>query len=359
MTHFSVNSCRLIIIVLAIVLLSTHAHARSANKLSPYVQKLLLQAQQVIAAPNDNDKRTVSLSAEQLEEQSTAAIKKLTKIELNDYEETLFHKLQASIHLHKSDYESALPHFEKAWSMKVLEEPEQRQLQHIIAQLAFSQEQWNKAIIQMEDWISYTATQAEKPNAVSVSANDYLILAQSHAKQEQWTAVISPINMAITLKNPAPESWYQLALASHQQLGQNNESISVLQTVLAIYPNMRYWEQLAATYQKAEQYNQALTALRAAYIGGFIKKENHYIWLTQLAMQQNVPLRGAEVLSTAIESGQVKNSTENLKLLANAWLLAKHYKESATVIDQLLEQEPDNEKMLKLRSQLDQHINRT
>lgn len=359
MTNFSIRSYRLVIGVLAIALLSTSSQARNTNKLSPYVQKLLLQAQQVIVPPDESDNSKALASAKQIKEQSTAAINKLNQIKLNSYEEALFHQLQASIHLHKSDYKSALPHAERAWNTKALNEPEQRKLQHIIAQLAFSQEQWDKAIIQMDDWISYTNTQTDKPDAIVVSANDYLILAQGHVKKEQWAAALPPINMAITLKSPAPESWYQLALASHQQLDQKNESIALLKTILPIYPSMRYWEQLAAIYQKTEQYDLALTALRAAHMGGFIKKESHYIWLTQLAMQQNVPLRGAEVLSTAIKDGQVKSSKDNLKLLANAWLLAKHYKDSASIIDQLLEQEPNNKKMQKLRLQITQHINRS
>ncbi|WP_250654905.1 tetratricopeptide repeat protein [Alkalimarinus coralli] len=375
-----------LLVILNILVLLIHsdlANAGNRQRLSPNVQKLLFQAQQVFTTtPKSQQAPAPSspLSPEQLAKQSIAAINELQALELNDYEQALFYKVRGGIALHQSDYKSALVYFEKAWNADIFEPPEQLKLQHMLAQLAFNQEQWKKAINLMSNWVELTiqaanplhdtghrntghktkSSNTDKGNKqrASVSTDDYLVLAQSYAKLEQWADVLPPLNEAIKLKNPAPESWYQLALASHQQLKQDNQSIKLLKQILTIYPKMQYWEQLAAIYHRREQFGLALSALRSAQLGGYMKKERHYVWLAQLAMRQNTPLRGAEALSAAMKNGQVKKNSTNLQLLANGWLLARHYKEARATLTQLLDVDPENKQALKMRQQTAQYINR-
>ena len=166
---------RFFISTLVLCFISTLALADNKHRLSPRVQNLLLQAQQVFVIPAKENKKTATgtntnidtttndeatsstePTPKQLTEQSAAAVVKLQTLSLNDYEQALFHKIQASIALHQSNYEEALIQFEKAWKINIFEASEQRKLQHIVSQLAFNQEDWKKTIQLMEDWLIYS-----------------------------------------------------------------------------------------------------------------------------------------------------------------------------------------------------------
>ncbi|WP_027857992.1 tetratricopeptide repeat protein [Marinobacterium jannaschii] len=264
---------------------------------------------------------------------------------LKPYAKALVHQLLGNIDLSRERYSAALKQFKLAYAQNALPETEQLKLRHAIAQLYFSEEQWSEGISEMQQWMA----EATQKAPTMIKANDHLLIAQGYSQLKQWSALISPIKKAISMRKKAPESWYQLQLGAHLRLKQHKSSSRLLKTMIVLFPGkMTYWEQLTDVYQRRKLDKQALATLRSAYIDGLFTKERHYMLLGQMLVRQGAPQRAAEVLSEALEKGQLKSGSKSLKLLSSAQLLAREYNDARPTLQKLLAIKNDTKTLRQL-----------
>ena len=63
--------------------------------------------------------------------------------------------------------------------------------------------------------------------------------------------------------------------------------------------------------------------MEAAYTAGFLDRESGLTTLSGLLLQEQVPVRSAQVMAQGIEDGIVEKSAKNLQSLGQAWQLAQ------------------------------------
>lgn len=272
--------------------------------------------------------------------QAEQLLNKMAQQKLTPPEQAYLHQFRGNLALQRGQEREALKQFKAAWELDALTRQDQRQLLHTVGQLQMTLEQWKEGIASLERWMKQVSEAGRVKE--EVRADDHLLLAQGYAQLERWQKVIGPIKTAIRMKGRAPESWYRLQLAAHFQLKQWQGATSVLQLLTERYPHKsQYWEQLASVYQIRNRYEDALATLRAAWIGGYLQKERHHLWLARLMMQQGVPQRAAEVLEEAIRKGQVRDTIKHQRLLAQAQLGAKRYEQGRETLRRIAQRKPD------------------
>ncbi|GAA3925101.1 hypothetical protein [Litoribacillus peritrichatus] len=331
------------------------ALADAAQSIRPNTYKVIVELQAAMNPEIDPKTSGESATAQPPEvdhQQVQTLLDRLNKSRLNDYEQALVHQFSANFALMKEDNEQAYYFYFKAWSLNALTPKEQLNLRKTLGQLALSNGQWQAGTEHLSAWMQDAATfnQTVKPpeQAINIRAQDHYMLAQGYAQQQMWPKTVSAIEKAIDLKtgegNPfAPEDWYRLALSSYLQQEDTAAAIDVLKLLAEHFANMLYWEQLASLYQQEDKFQLALTSLHTAYIHGFVVKERHIVWLAQLLIhQENFHLAG-DILTKALKDKQLPPTERNLKLQANAWLMARQYQAAKGTLNQLRTLTPDDQ----------------
>jgi hypothetical protein len=118
----------------------------------------------------------------------------------------------------------------------------------------------------------------------------------------------------------------------HYELGHHAQVVEVLETLVTLYPRKEYWLQLAAMYGQTGAEMSQLGAYEAAREQGFLESEAEILRYAQLLLQADAPYRAGTALEEAMAAGRVPRSADNLRLLSQAWTLAK---EDARAIEAL------------------------
>ncbi|MCG8610726.1 MAG: hypothetical protein MI864_09340 [Pseudomonadales bacterium] len=339
------------------IIFTGQLQANNNPTVSPVVYRLLQDAQLPLVGNDEiSSKSGESVSPKEKTERSALALSQLSELKLSSYEAALVNRLQGNLAIsipETPDYEKAFGYFHRAWQTQALPDDAQQKLTHLLAQLAFELERWSKAIDYMETWLARMENGARKKSTV-IKPEDYLVLAQSYSQLNQWSAVIPPLQSALEMRSPAPESWYQLELAAFTQMEQHANSLNVLKTLVTHYPSSEYWQQLAVTQQQLGQTKAALATLQTAYLGDYIKDEQHIQWLAQLCLEHNLPNKAARVLQDSFQSKGLAKSKTNLTLLANAQISAKSYAGAQETMATLAELFPGDKETLAVLEQLKQ-----
>lgn len=224
-------------------------------------------------------------------------------------------RLRASALLSLERYAQAMPDLQAALDLGVLPADIAQELRYTLARLAYGESQWQRALDTLAAWIE----RGGQP-----TADDDLLQAQCAFELQRWKAVLPPLQQAIARRGrEAPESWYQLQLATLLELGRHRAVVELLAQMLERFRQRQsYWLQLAASHQQLENYAGALAALRTAHAAGLLSEHSHQRWLAQLLIREGAPQRAAELLQRARDSGQWSGSERDLRLLVQAWLLA-------------------------------------
>lgn len=256
----------------------------------------------------------------------------LARKALKPYPKALSQQLLANVALAQDKTKTALKHFQNAHKLQALPERQQRQLLKVIAQIHLQLEQWKPAIKRLQRYIKDT----RKVDRKQLRAEDFLLLAQANAQIERWKSVIPPIKQAIAMRRKAPENWLQLQLAAHVYLEQHKSTVTLLsKRILPRFADKKdYWLRLAAAQQSLQRWQDTLSSLRAAYAKGFLDQAHELRWLIQLFLQQDAPKRAQEVIETALENKHLKPNRENLKLWADASMLAKDFTSAEKALKQ-------------------------
>ncbi|ARU57879.1 TPR repeat protein [Oleiphilus messinensis] len=356
------SSRSLVLALFISIMMNFAGQAVASNKkstVSPVVYRLLQEAQLPLVDNDENaEKPGENLSVEDKAARSKKALEKLSKLKLSDYEAAIMARLQGNLAISVPaipNYVQAYEFFQSAWKKESLPSEAQQKLTHLLAQLAFELQQWPEAISYMEAWLKHAENESvPEQSAIKIKPEDYLILAQSHSQLNEWQAVISPVHAALKMRSPAPESWYQLALAAHSQLQQHRDTIEVLKTLITYYPSGEYWQQLATTQHQLQQPRAALASLQTAYVGGYLKDEQHIRWLAQLCLEFNLPNKAATLIQESFNTGNMSRNKTNLTLLANAQISAKSYADALKTMESLTELFPGDTETRTVLEQLRQ-----
>ncbi|MET0090185.1 MAG: tetratricopeptide repeat protein [Candidatus Thiodiazotropha sp.] len=238
----------------------------------------------------------------------------LERVRDNPQDTALAWQAYGYLHIGRNDFAAAIRDFKMALEAGTLPETVAQGLRYTLAQLLYTESRFAEGLSQLELW---------KQKTDSIPPQAEVLTARFHYALEAWQAAYDALQRAIS-KSPDPqEPWYQMWVGICFEQNWLKRSIPILREMLQRFPDKAaYWQQLANVHLQLGQVHQAVTVLHLAEAGDLLD-EAGLLRLIRLQMQDHSPYNAARLLENLLEQGKLKQSSEHLKLLADAWLLAR------------------------------------
>ena len=240
------------------------------------------------------------------------------------YEEAVVLRLKASIYIQNEQYPKAIKLLLQCKQLDVLPDNQEQQLLINLGQLYLAEGQYQKAIDLIEVWLKENPNPSPGINALTGSA---------YAQLKQYAKALGYITKAVNASKEPVEGWLQLKLALHYQLQQYPQAAQLLEQLVHLYPDKKvYWTQLSGVYIQLKDYKKALSVKHLAYQRGLITKSKEIVNIAHLFLFNKAPFKAAKLLEQALTKKEVKHTSKNWELLANAWTLAQESKKTIAAL---------------------------
>ena len=262
---------------------------------------------------------------------------------LNSYERAMTWNFTAYIYSTQDQYAKALAAFRNVIVEQDIPVALELQTHYSMAQLYMATEQFRQAIASLKKWFQLT----DKPGSSA-----YSLLSQAYYQLGDYKSAVAAIEQAINLsrqQNIQPkEQWLMIKRAGYYELDNIPKVIEALEDLVTIYPKGEYFSQLSGMYGKQGDEKRQLLTLETAYDGGYLSRQSEYISLASLLLNNDVPYKAAKVLRDGIAKGIVEENVNNLRILAQAWMLAQEPSESIKILQKAAKKSDDGELYLRL-----------
>jgi len=277
------------------------AHASQAQALSPQVYQQLTRVRDL------------------MDQSQYAAAEKilnglLPQLAAGGYEQAVGLQTLAHLQAARNRYPQAAQSLKQSLALAALPEDVQQQARYDLAQLYLASGAPGEAAAVLETWFVH----AERPSAAA-----HFLLGAAYVQLKQYRKAIAPLQRAIEAAQTADETWYQTLLAAHYEMGAYQDCAEVLETMVRLFPDRDYWQQLAGIYLLLNRDERALATLELAYRQKRLSREQELLQLGQLYLARHIPFKAAQLLETEIDLGRVGADARNLELLASAWAQAR------------------------------------
>ena len=254
---------------------------------------------------------------------------------LSDYEAAQLHQTYGFVYSQLEREDEAFEAFEKCLELDALPSFVQQGIVYSVASYYAGQERFEESNSTMLRWFRYEA----EPRAEA-----YILMGANFAQREMMREGLPFVVRANQLAEPPNESWRNLQLAIHVELGQVPEAIDLLKENIGIWPDrLRFYQVLSSLYVETNNDEGALSALLIPWHRGMLDAEPDILNLTRLSLFLENPARAGEILSEAIRRGYVEENSENLRLLLSSWTMAREIDRAVDTIDKLAELAEDGE----------------
>lgn len=277
---------------------------------------------------------------------------------VNDYERAVVWQLNAMIAFDEQDTPATILAYEKILTFREsIPEAQEQSVIYGLAQLYFSQENYDKALQYVDEWESKV-----DPSLVGVSQLSFI--ATLYYQKGDFENVLPYIYKAIEQAESldtveVKENWYNLALSAHWELEQFSKVRDVLEVLLIRWPNPTYWTQLAGVYQTLEQEQTSYSLTEAAYKQGFLdEKPLQIVNVAQIQRARQAPIKCAWVIERALKEELIENNADNQRLLGECYLQSTEYRKALAPLSIAAREESDGNLWLQIgqvQMQLDKY----
>lgn len=276
-----------------------------------------------------------------------AALRLLNRLKesgnLNSYEAAMVWNLLAYVHYAQDRPRQALAAYERVLEQGAIPESLRQNTLYSLAQMYLVAEEPRRALQALDRW--FAEVREPGPNA-------WVLKGQIHYQLEEYDKARPALERALALaearKEKPRETWLLLLRAIYYAQKDYPRLLETLEKLVALYPKREYWVQLGAVYGELGREKEQLAVLETAYEQGLLSEESDLVMLAQLLIGNGVPYKAGLVLDKALEAGRVEASARNLRLLADAWLLAKEYERGVAALQRAAGLAPDGELYLRL-----------
>jgi hypothetical protein len=253
------------------------------------------------------------ISAEKYD-QALSALSLLAKRYQNKpYVVSLAMNSAAYIYIAQEAYPKAITWMTRTLALSAMSKAELQTIRHNLSQLQLQAEQYQNAASTMNDWLKVA-----KPS--EVSADDYQFLSIAEFNLEHFLAAKKAAQKGLSLSSQPSEPLYQLILSYELALKHYLKAEQTLKTLVELNPGKKpYWHQLAGVYDVLEQPEKALATFELMAQKAMLNNEAERIQYIRRLIHQSNSFKAAKLLNQYMKAGEVKNSTENQLLLADAW----------------------------------------
>ena len=200
---------------------------------------------------------------------------------------------------------------------------------YTVAQLMFVTEDYQSAALQLEKWMA---------EAVVVDRGGKVLLARIYYNLDRKTDALNLVEEVMQESTAAAqipkESWLNFQWVLYYEKERYADAVGVNRVLLAEYPKIKYWKQLAAMFGSLEDNKRELLALDLTYQQNGLDKEKQFVALAYQFMAIDVPYRAAAILERAMKEGQVEKTEKNLEILGSAYQRAQEFKKASPVLEQ-------------------------
>jgi tetratricopeptide (TPR) repeat protein len=304
---------------------------QATEAMSEEVYKKLGEAQKQVEELNDFEK-------------GLSILDKLNKKKrLNNTEQVQVWSLYAFIYYSMEDYPKAIEAYETTLSVENVPDAVRKNVLFSLSQLNFQQENWQKGIDALLEWLK---------TAENVGPYPYVSLSQAYYQLKEYQKAIPPIHKAMEIAKemgkPLEENWFLLLRVYYYELKDTPKVIETIETLVKKFPKKDYWVQLAGMYGEQEQEKKQLSTLEVAYMQGYLDKERELLNLGLLLLQAEVPYKGAKIIEKGLADGVIKSTEKNWNILSQAWSLAQEDRKAIPPLKKVAELSATGEPYIRL-----------
>ncbi|WP_445621806.1 tetratricopeptide repeat protein [Kushneria sp. Sum13] len=163
----------------------------------------------------------------------------------------------------------------------------------------------------------------------SLTVDDLWLGARIHARLEQWDDALHWVTLARQGNSMSDSDQLALAASIYQQAGQFEAASDVVEAQLdQDDSDPARWQQAAALYQRIGQPGRAAALWEAGWQRGILTGEKALLTRAELHMAGGTPARAAEMLSQALDKGDLEDSDAHRRLVARAWAQTRDHQKA-------------------------------
>lgn len=266
------------------------------------------------------------------QKQYTPALTQLEALrseKLTSYELSQIWNLQGYIHYLRGHYPQAIRAYQHVLDYDRLPEGIVQSTLKTISQLYFTEGDYSKAL---------ETVQRLMHSVTDPSADTHILLGQIYYQMKNYTKALAPIKRGIQKHeaqgNTAKENWLLHLRAIYHELDQYKQMVAVLKKLIRHYPNNSYVLTLAGVYSQLGDTKRQLALLEPLHEKDEITKEATLINLANLYLLHDRPIKAAQLLQREINAGRVASNERGLRLLAQAWQMAREDEQALQPLEQ-------------------------
>lgn len=268
---------------------------------------------------------------------------------LSDYERAQVWNLSGYSFYLQERYDEAIRAYEQVLAQPDLPEALQLSTLKTMAQLQFTQEDYEGALATVRRLMSSVA---------EPSADVFMLEGQALFQMARYDEALAPIKTAIEMfeaQGQIPkENWLLLLRVIYFEQKNYDAMIDVVKKLIAHYPKDTYILTLAGIYSELGDTKKQLALTEVLYEKGYLNTSSHATNLANLYLLHGLPYKAAHVLEKEMESDVVESNERNLRLLSQAWYQAREDQKAIPPLERAADMSEDGELYIRLAQA---HIN--
>ncbi len=265
------------------------------------------------------------------EEQDREALDKLNRLmerqrdRMTPFDKASVLQIRGSAHVNMENYDEGLNDFARALEMRALPSEQNSRLRYNLAQLYFVTERYEESIEFFNRWLAEDDTEADH--------NTYFMLAGAYYNLDRFEESLEPIDLAIEKSKEPTRRYYDLKNVILNELEMTDARIELMKEMITIWTDeLSLWRQLSSLYLDQGKELESFGVLESAYLSGLIESSDDIRMLAQFYSSFNNPHRGAKLIETELERGNLERDVDNLELLSQLWSQAREHRKAIPVL---------------------------
>jgi len=281
-------------------------------------------------------------------ENTSEVLKLIAKLEqdpdLNNIERAYIRNFKGSIYFTQDNLSAAYREFKGIVNnSEGVPDAFVNQMYYVLAQVAFSQENYREALTNANRYIKTLA---------QPSADMFMLVGQAHFQLKEYDQALVNVQKGIDNykqqgKQPK-EGWLNLLASIYRNKSQYTKMVPILKQLIKFYPKKSYMSSLAGVYNELEQ-QEAMTAIfQSMYDQGLSTTESEIVTVASLQMNLDNPYKAATIMEKGLKDGIVPKNEKNYSLYSQALFLAREYEKALDPLSKAANQSSDGKKFDQL-----------
>ena len=262
---------------------------------------------------------------------------------LSDYERAQIWNITAYSYYLQERYNDAIDAYDQVLAQPGLPEALLQSTLKTKAQLMFTQEDYEGALVVIRELISVIP---------EPSADVLMIEGQALFQLTRYDEALVPIKTAINMyrdQGQTPkENWLLLLRVIYFEQKDYESMIGVVKELVAYYPKDTYVLTLAGIYSELGDTKKQLALTEVLYEKGYLTSASHVVNLANLYLLHGEPYKAAVVLEREMGEEIVDANERNLRLLSQAWYQAREDEKAIPPLERAAKMSSDGELYIRL-----------